>query len=532
MKKSIRILLAAATCAAVAIGCFACADKSGGNNNGGNGGNGGNNGGGDEPPVVTETVDLDKAYNALTLDVTEATESFALPYECEGAAVRWSSDGAAITTVRNMDDTIDAVVKQPAGVDSKVTLTATLSADGQAKQKTFEVTVLGYEATPGAGKFAAQSSNTNVVTDGDEKYVESLAGGYRAVWFDDEGSGDFYCETEATAFASYNLDVENYFGIAVGSRYGKAFFYLDAGNGLTASQCGYAAFDNFEWDYSARKKHVDVNYRGGNGVKLAVARSGNDIVFFIDGTAQMYVDGADIFGDGAQELDVGFMTKDTHVAFYDYDYVCTGGKAKIDAVDVDSIQVWTDSMKQQLVAGYRLSFASVEDGGSENADDIHVRFERTATALKLDMIGFGSFADNELVNAIIHTSTTDGGSWGLQRSDVYLKITPRGVYIRSDLGNYWDWHDPTSGTSTRLDCTVTQHAYYFTVTAEIPYAQLGLDADTSFKVMFVEGYLLGGTQNLYNSAVISNMRLNGIGTGDPAFQTSYVTVAADGKISR
>jgi hypothetical protein len=487
--------------------------------------------------VNTDPQIVEQAKNDLKIDLTEEinviTKNFTLVSSINGVLIDWESDSDSIEIIKN-NTIISAKVTRSVGADIAVKLKATLKLNDISANKEFNLTVKGITAELGSGINGVKTTGFDIGTDNGKQFGESLKGGYQYVYFNNVEGEDFYFKTDVTALATYNILTDNVFGIILENRFGKILFYVDAGNGLTNSRCGYALYSDSEWDYTARKKTVDINYRNGNSVELSALKDGDKVYFLIDGEAVFFFDNLEFIANGY--VDAGFLTKDVHAAFYNFDYTDSNLEEISKNIDKENISILSEDFINNLVSGFELSFASPEDALNDSADDIHVKFERDEIGFSINMVGIGVFESSELITAVIHTSQTSGASWGLDKTDEIIKITSDGnVYIKTGISDFWQWRLPSdSDTKLTTKAVIEQYDYYFTVKITVKYSNLQLiKSDTIFKIMFSEGFKTGSDLSIYNaSPFTSNMRLKKIATGDPAYQISYVTVSTDGTISK
>lgn len=154
-------------------------------------------------------------------------------------------------------------------------------------------------------------------------YVEQKSSGDQYIYFKDFNGVDFYAETEVTALSVLNNDAYPKFGIVLRNQNTTLFYYVDSSNHgnsgiFTVKRVGYvlgSGSGNWQWGNSVEIP-VSIQYRNGETVHLAIARTGNQIAFFVNGYKVMEV--SDIAGfDNTQASSVGLLTFNTRARFYD-----------------------------------------------------------------------------------------------------------------------------------------------------------------------------------------------------------------------
>lgn len=183
--------------------------------------------------------------------------------------------------------------------------------------------------------------------------------------------------------------------------------------------------------------------------------------------------------------------------------------------------VQPDYDKVALTEGYPFGFANPENVLDENADDFYLKTSKTETGFKFDMVGFGTFADNEHVKLVIHTSETDGTGWATQASDVTFLVSKTKAIAKTGLTSFWDCVNFTEGDTPAANTPVYEanEAGYFKLSFTINFTEIP-EYKALNKITFMALEFWGG--NIYNGTEVAKaMTKNGVGVGDPALQSSY-----------
>ena len=178
--------------------------------------------------------------------------------------------------------------------------------------------------------------------------------------------------------------------------------------------------------------------------------------------------------------------------------------------------------KEELIVGYPINFA-VTGVAHALADDIYVKYEKTDSAFVFDMIGFGSFADNEYIKTIIHSGNTANSGWNLGAEDITIIASKTSAKTITGQTNYWYYEDNGRTTNGELSVAPEYKLHqdgYFTYKLTVPFANIpNYDANQKYSVLFVEH----GDQ-IYNDKWDAGMFYNGVACGDAADQSTYIPI--------
>lgn len=179
--------------------------------------------------------------------------------------------------------------------------------------------------------------------------------------------------------------------------------------------------------------------------------------------------------------------------------------------------------KDELIAGKPYNTGNPEATKFAAADDIYFSVNNTATGFEFDMVGFGSFEDNEYIKFVFHTSETDASGWGTQASDLSVLVSKSQAKYRTGLTDFWAYTNFGNDTAT-----ANQPEYnfndkgYFTLKWTLNYNEIPEYSATG-EVSFIA--IEFGNGIIYNNDPwINAMMKNGKGIGDPASQTSYQVI--------
>ena len=264
--------------------------------------------------------------------------------------------------------------------------------------------------------------------------------------------------------------------------------YIDYGNYFTINV-------NLDWEFVTGWKDKT------QGFKFALAEFGDDTLYSPLGFEEyMYLDN----------------TKTGDIAAYN-GYISV--KSPFDVITIN------EQDKDTLTEGYAISFANPKDTSIEEADDMYVKATKDSENLTLDFIGFGHFQDYETVKFVLHdTLSTDGKAWAIDKNDASVIFNKNKCIIRTNSTNFFDLNlIISSGTQCRNNPIYNRYEHYFTFKITLPLDQLGSIASAaSVDATFLEMDYIGIVYN--GGEIISAVRYNGAGTGDPAMQSSYVNL--------
>ena len=182
-----------------------------------------------------------------------------------------------------------------------------------------------------------------------------------------------------------------------------------------------------------------------------------------------------------------------------------------------------DYNKEELTVGYPYGVADPVNVADPNGDDIYLKVTKTSTGFLFDMIGFGTFNDNEYVKLVLHTSETDGGAWAIQASDISFLISKSQASKRTDITDFWAY--TVFGSSDVAANHLPQYELkegYFTLSFEVDFTEIP-EYTAAKEVSFIMVEFWGG--NIYNAAPWNSaMTKDGVGVGDAAAQSSYQVI--------
>ena len=183
-----------------------------------------------------------------------------------------------------------------------------------------------------------------------------------------------------------------------------------------------------------------------------------------------------------------------------------------------------DYNKDELIEGYRYGIANPLDVKDEHADDIYLRISKTETQFVFEMIGFGSFEDNEYIKLILHTSEVDGVVWAIQESDVTFLISKNVATIKTNQTDFWSYVNfgENDEYATNTPVYTLNELGYFTLSFAVEFTEIP-EYSSDVEVSFIALEFWGG--NIYNGDPWNKaMTVDGVGIGDPALQSSYQVI--------
>lgn len=178
--------------------------------------------------------------------------------------------------------------------------------------------------------------------------------------------------------------------------------------------------------------------------------------------------------------------------------------------------------KEELIVGYPINFA-ITGVAHLLADDIYVKVNKTVDAFVFDMIGFGSFDDNEYIKTIIHSGSAANAGWNIGANDLTIIASKTSAKTITGQTTYWYYEDNGRNTNGELSVAPEYNlneAGYFTYKLTVPFANIpNYDANEKYSVLFVEH-----GNEIYNGVWNQGMFYNGVACGDAADQSTYVPI--------
>lgn len=178
--------------------------------------------------------------------------------------------------------------------------------------------------------------------------------------------------------------------------------------------------------------------------------------------------------------------------------------------------------KEELIVGYPINFA-ITGVAHLLADDIYVKVNKTADAFVFDMIGFGSFDDNEYIKTVIHSGSAANAGWNIGANDLTIIASKTSAKTITGQTTYWYYEDNGRNTNGELSVAPEYNlneAGYFTYKLTVPFANIpNYDANEKYSVLFVEH-----GNEIYNGVWNQGMFYNGVACGDAADQSTYVPI--------
>lgn len=190
--------------------------------------------------------------------------------------------------------------------------------------------------------------------------------------------------------------------------------------------------------------------------------------------------------------------------------------------------------RDALTAGYslRCSVPSLNNH-ADAADDIYLKADKDTDGFVISMVGFGSFAADEYVKLIFHTSETDGTGWNIQASDLNVLVNAQEAMYCTGLTKFWTTDGGYSNFGASGEQALANAPIYaagegyFTLTLKVLFSEVpGYSADGEVSLFAME-FCNDGSENgvIYDATDYRNgMLIDGVSHGDPAAQNSYFVI--------
>jgi len=194
----------------------------------------------------------------------------------------------------------------------------------------------------------------------------------------------------------------------------------------------------------------------------------------------------------------------------------------ISPFDVPTI---SESDKEAFIDGYHISFGSPKDTLNPESDDLYVKVDRDETSMSFDFIGFGNFQIYENIKIVLHNAEDEAKTdWHINKNDISILINQNRCLIKKNRSWFFDLNCMSAGGNKSTNLPIFSYEQdYFTCHLELTYGDLNeVFATAPIKAVFLEMDFLG---NVYNGGLNNKeMRLDGVPTGDPAQQSSYIQI--------
>lgn len=183
-----------------------------------------------------------------------------------------------------------------------------------------------------------------------------------------------------------------------------------------------------------------------------------------------------------------------------------------------------DYNKEELIADYPYGVADPVNVADPNGDDIYLKVSKEADGFLFEMIGFGSFNDNEYVKLVLHTSDSDGNGWALQASDISFLVSKTNAVKKTNITDFWAFKlfaDSETNANNTPSYELKAQGY-FTLSFKVDFTEIP-NYTESCEVSFIMLEFWNG--NVYNAAPWNSaMTKYGVGVGDAAAQSSYQVI--------
>jgi hypothetical protein len=141
-------------------------------------------------------------------------------------------------------------------------------------------------------------------------------------------------------------------------------------------------------------------------------------------------------------------------------------------------------------------------------------------ALSFSFVGFGTFESDEYFQLVLTNDESSGEAWRIQESDLVLQIRSSGVSLYNSSTYFFDITSNGAKLLSTKGITYRDNKTYFTIDFALPYADMpNINSKiATFHFMAVEF----GSVGIYDTkGYTDNLRKDGRGVGDPAFQKNY-----------
>lgn len=184
--------------------------------------------------------------------------------------------------------------------------------------------------------------------------------------------------------------------------------------------------------------------------------------------------------------------------------------------------------KEELIQGYNIHTADPTLTNKPNSDDVYIKVNKNDTSFVIDMIGFGTFADDEFFKFIFHSSSENESGWRLKSEDIIFLVNKEKATKKTGITDFWAYRVMADSDDMAIHTPVYEAnpAGYFTLQFTIDFSEIPNYSAIGPVSMFVMEFFAGNTTGeIYDAnPFTSGMLYNGIGTGDPAAQSSYITI--------
>ena len=182
--------------------------------------------------------------------------------------------------------------------------------------------------------------------------------------------------------------------------------------------------------------------------------------------------------------------------------------------------------KEELIQGYSIHTADPILTNKPNSDDVYVKVNKTETSFVIDMIGFGTFADDEFFKFIFHSSTENESGWRLRSDDIIFLVNKERATKKTGVTDFWAYRVMAENDDAAIHTPVytPNPAGYFTLQFTVDFNEIPNYSATGPVSMFVMEFFAGNTTGEIYDAGNNGMLYDGVGTGDPAAQSSYITI--------
>lgn len=356
-----------------------------------------------------------------------------------------------------------------------------------------------------------------------EKYsaLEAVSGGKQSAAVKETKGSDFILGADFTTLGVYHIGQSAEIGVKLTDGNNELSFCLKLNDDMQDRIVYTDVKEDRVTNTQETVKHFDKAYSDGNYVNIKLIKRGDWAYVTIDDEAMTsYYIRSLLSGD----VEAVFYTDNCHGIFSSIKYATDGeyigeyleGKDFSDNFD-----------REELLKGYRYSFANPSDVRNDRADDFYFNIEPTADALVIEGVGLGDFTSSEFMMIPIKTKGTDNTtSWILNKTDTVLRVYGSGqVYYKTGYTYLWDWRRVRDTDNTIVNAvSIERNKDYFSFTVTIPYSVIGAEDVDYIEAAFMEFYQNTDDMTIYNGTPNLAMRYDGTPAGDPAIQTNYFTI--------
>lgn len=182
--------------------------------------------------------------------------------------------------------------------------------------------------------------------------------------------------------------------------------------------------------------------------------------------------------------------------------------------------------KEELIQGYDIHTADPTLTNNSAADDVYIKVDRTETSFVIDMIGFGTFADDEFFKLILHSSDENETGWRIKSDDIIFLVNKEKATKKTGITDFWAYRvmADTDDAAAHIPVYTPDPAGYFTLQFTVDFSEIPNYTSAGSVSMFLMEFYAGNTTGEIYDAGTNGMQYQGIGTGDPAAQSSYITI--------